>query len=171
VALPDHEEERAPSFDHYPAHVIPEHANAGARVRLIAGTGWGMESPVRTFSPLVYAEIELQAGASLPVPEGHRELAVYIVSGALSCGAEIFPPGRILVFEDDARPLLRAETATHAMVIGGAPVGRRHIFWNFVSSSRERIEQAKEDWRMRRFPLIPGDEIEYVPLPDKKPAR
>lgn len=167
VALPVEEEEREPSFDHYPADVIPERAMSGANVRLIAGTGWGMESPVKTYSPLVYAELALQPGAPLPIPEGHTELGVYIVSGALSCGAETFLPNRIVIFEDDAKPQLRAEAATHAMLIGGAPVGKRYIFWNFVSSSRERIERAKEDWRDRRFPRIPGDDVEFVPLPDK----
>jgi hypothetical protein len=159
VALPEEHEEREPSFDHYDAGAIPEVEADGVRVRLIAGSGWGEESPVRTFSPLVYAEMRLEEGERLPLPDQHPELGAFVVEGALDGIAA----GNLLVLS--GRPSLRATRAAHVMLIGGAPVGKRHIWWNFVSSSRERIEQAKRDWRERRFPLVAGDEVEFVPLP------
>ena len=171
VALPLEEEEREPSFDHYDAEMIPEIEIGAVRGRLIAGTGWGAASPVRTFSPLVYAHLDLPRGATVPWPEGHPELAVYVVSGALSDGADTFASGRLVVAADGAPAPIRAIEDAHVMVIGGTSVGRRHVFWNFVSSSRDRIEQAKRDWRERRFPLIPGDEVEFVELPIEVGAR
>jgi redox-sensitive bicupin YhaK (pirin superfamily) len=169
VALPDEEEEREPSFDHYEADLIPEWSETGARVRLVAGTGWGRQSPVRTFSPLVYGELHVEAGARVPLPDSHAELALYVVSGALAVGETAVGPSRLVVL-DDVKSEPRAQLASHVMLIGGAPVGKRHIYWNFVSSSRERIEKAKVDWMERRFPLIPGDEVEWVPLPEKPPG-
>ena len=159
VALPDEHEEREPSFDHYDAGAIPSFDIDGTTVRLIAGSGWGHTSPVRTFSPLVYAEMHLDVGETLPLPDEHPELGGYIVSGAV----EDVAAGNLIVLKAGAT--LRATKPAHVMLVGGAGVGKRHIWWNFVSSSRERIEQAKRDWRERRFPLVVGDEVEFVPLP------
>jgi hypothetical protein len=160
-ALPDEEEEREPSFDHYDADVMPELDIDGTRIRLLAGTGWGKQSPVVAYSPLVYAEMHLAAGATLPLPEEHSELGVYVVDGELShVGKE-----RLLVLDRAEAPSITADTDAHVMLIGGAPVGKRHIWWNFVSSSRERIEQAKSDWKRGAFAKVVGDEVEFVPLP------
>jgi redox-sensitive bicupin YhaK (pirin superfamily) len=118
-------------------------------------------------SPLFYVEARLPAGARLALPDEHAERAVYVVSGALGCGPERHGPGRMLVFRAGARVELRAEAETHCVLLGGAPLAEaRHVYWNFVSSSKERIEQAKRDWREGRFPRIPGDDREFVPLPE-----
>jgi redox-sensitive bicupin YhaK (pirin superfamily) len=167
VALPDQEEEREPSFDHYAADVIPELEWDGVPIRLIAGSAFGETSPVRTFSSLVYAEMRLAAGDVVPLPLEHSELSVYVVDGTLASASDRVDAGSLLVL-DDATPLrLRAEVASHVMLLGGAPVGRRHIWWNFVSSSKERIEQAKRDWKDGRFGAVIGDEVELVPLPER----
>jgi len=135
-------------------------------VRLLAGTAFGAASPVKTFSPLFYAEAVVPAGGELPLPEEHRERAAYVVEGVLGCGAERVGPLHMAVFAPGAAPLLRAESAARVVLLGGAPLeGDRHIWWNFVSSSRERIEQAKRDWKEGRFPPVPG-ETEYIPLPE-----
>jgi redox-sensitive bicupin YhaK (pirin superfamily) len=161
VALPDEHEEREPSFDHYGAEAIPQFEIDGTTVRLVAGTGWGRTSPVITFSPLVYAELHVAAGDAVPLCPEHRELAAYVVDGAL----DELPPRQLIVFKDGERPTLRATTSSHVMLLGGDPVGKRHIWWNFVSSSKERIEQAKQEWREGRFAKVAGDEVEFVPLP------
>ncbi|HYO78344.1 MAG TPA: pirin family protein [Thermoanaerobaculia bacterium] len=163
VALPEEHEEREPSFDHYDAEAIPQFDVEGTNVRLIAGNGWDRSSPVITFSPLVYAELQVPAGATLPLPDEHQELAAFIVDGALTVEEQRVEAGNLIVL--DERPPVRAESAAHVMLIGGAPLGKRHIWWNFVSSSRERIEQAKRDWREGRFAKVAGDEVEFVPLP------
>jgi redox-sensitive bicupin YhaK (pirin superfamily) len=157
VALPESEEERSPSFEHYDAGEIPELDVDGVRVRLIAGSGWGKTSPVVTFSPLVYAEMHVRAGERVPLPPEHQELAAYIVE-----------EGNLYIFDDGMRPEFRVQHDAHVMLIGGDPLGRRHIWWNFVSSSRERIEQAKSDWESGRFDKVAGDEVEFVPLPATK---
>jgi redox-sensitive bicupin YhaK (pirin superfamily) len=154
VALPDEHEEREPSFVHYDAEEIPSFDVDGVRVRLIAGSGWGRTSPVVTFSPLVYAELHVAAGELIPLPPEHRELAIYLVG-----------EGKMHVFEDDTRPEFRTTHDAHVMLIGGDPIGKRHIWWNFVSSSKERIEKAKDDWRAGQFEKVVGDEVEFVPLP------
>jgi redox-sensitive bicupin YhaK (pirin superfamily) len=154
VALPDEHEEREPSFEHYDADAIPEFDVDGVRVRLIAGTGWGRTSPVVTYSPLVYAELRVAAGTPVPLPPEHGELAAYIVED-----------GNLHVFDDGTRPAFRLDKDAHVMLIGGDAVGKRHIWWNFVSSSKERIERAKRDWRGGVFGKVVGDEVEFVPLP------
>jgi redox-sensitive bicupin YhaK (pirin superfamily) len=154
VALPDAHEEREPSFEHYDASEIPELDVDGVRVRLIAGTGWDQSSPVVTFSPLVYAEMHVSAGALVPLPPEHHELAAYIIED-----------GNLHVFDDGTRPAFRVDKDAHVMLIGGDPIGKRHIWWNFVSSSKERIEQAKLDWAEGAFARVVGDEVEFVPLP------
>jgi hypothetical protein len=161
VALPEEHEEREPSFDHYGADAIPQFDAGGTTIRLIAGSGWGRTSPVVTFSPLVYAEVHVAEGDVVPLCEEHRELAAYVVDGAL----EEMPSRQLIVFKDGERPTLRATKAAHVMLIGGEPVGKRNIWWNFVSSSKARIEQAKRDWREGRFAKVAADEVEFVPLP------
>ncbi|HEX7830840.1 MAG TPA: pirin family protein [Thermoanaerobaculia bacterium] len=164
VALPVDAEEHAPMFDHFEGDALPMSTIDGVRVRLLAGTGYGMTSPVPALSPLVYAELHVPAGASLPWPGEHPEVGVYIVEGNLGDLA-----ARMLHVFDDERPSLRADVDTHVMLIGGTGFPeKRHIYWNFVSSSRDRIEQAKTEWIERRFPVVVGDEIEFVPLPPER---
>jgi redox-sensitive bicupin YhaK (pirin superfamily) len=167
IALPTADEEVAPDFHHHPASALPALERDGARLRLLIGQAYGMTSPVRTFSPMFYVEVEVEAGALLPLPAEHRERAVYVIEGALVCGSERVESRRLALFAPGSSPVMRAESASRVMLLGGDPLdGPRHIWWNFVSSSRERIEQAKRDWRERRFPPIPGDDEEFIPLPE-----
>jgi redox-sensitive bicupin YhaK (pirin superfamily) len=168
VALPKEHEDIAPEFDHYAADAIPSFEDAGVRVRILAGSAYGVASPVRTLSPLFYVEAFVPEGGELALPDEHEERAVYVVSGEVSSGIERAPAGRMLVFTPGARVVLRAEEKSHVMLLGGATLdGPRHIYWNFVSSSADRIEQAKADWREGRFPKVPGDDQEFIPLPDE----
>jgi len=166
VALPKAHEETAPDFRHYPAAALPELEMRGARIRVLAGTAYGATSPVHTLSPLFYVEATVSAGGELPLPGEHQERAAYVVEGAVRCGAERVEALHMIVFVPGSAPVLQAESAARVMLLGGAPIdGERHIWWNFVSSSRERIEQAKRDWKGGRFPPVPG-ETEFIPLPD-----
>ncbi len=167
VALPLSHEETDPEFHHHPARNLPAVTIAGTRVRVLAGSAFGETSPVRTLSPLFYVDAAMPAGSELPLPNEHEERAAYVVSGSIECGNERAERGRMLVFTPGAAATLRAVSDARLALIGGAPLdGERHIFWNFVSSSRARIEQAKRDWREGRFPKVPGDEQEFIPLPD-----
>lgn len=167
VALPLEHEEAEPSFRHYPASALPAREEGGVRLGVLAGSAYGMTSPVETLSPLFYVDAVMSAGSELALPGGHEERAVYVVDGALHCGAERAEVGRMLVFRKEAKVVLRAERATRIVLLGGAPLdGDRYIDWNFVSSSKERLERAKRDWREGRFPEVPGDEGELIPLPE-----
>ncbi len=167
VALPLSHEETNPEFHHHPARDLPAVNIAGTRVRVLAGSAFGETSPVRTLSPLFYADAAMPAGSELPLPNEHEERAAYVASGRVECGNETAERGRMLVFTPGAAAGLRAVSDARVALIGGAPIdGERHIFWNFVSSSQARIEQAKRDWRQGRFPKVPGDEQEFIPLPD-----
>jgi redox-sensitive bicupin YhaK (pirin superfamily) len=167
VALPKEHEEVEPSFHHHPAATLPTFEKDGARLRVLAGSAYDVTSPVETFSSLFYAEASVAAGAPLPLPTEHEERAAYVAEGVLTCGAMRFERHHMFVFARGATPPLRAETASRVMLLGGAPMdGRRHIWWNFVSSSKERIEQAKRDWKEGRFAKVPGDEEEFVRLPE-----
>jgi len=166
VALPREHEETEPDFRHYPAATLPEVVRGSARVRVLAGTAYGVASPVRTLSPLFYVEATLPAGGELPLPEEHRDRAAYVVEGVVSCGEQRIEAARMAVFAPGPTPPLRAESAARVMLLGGAPLdGERHIWWNFVSSSRDRIEQAKRDWKGGRFQPVPG-ETEPIPIPE-----
>jgi redox-sensitive bicupin YhaK (pirin superfamily) len=165
VALPDGVEEVAPAFAHLEAAQLPRINDHGVELRLVAGAAYGLQAPVRTHSPLFYAHAELAAGARLPLPDGHGERAAYIVSGALEFAGERHGPGRMLLFAPGAAASLHALEATTLMLLGGEGLGPRFIEWNFVSSSRERIEQAKADWRAGRMKLPDLDDKEFIPLP------
>lgn len=167
VALPEEAEEGEPDFEHHPAATLPQLSVEGAQVSVLAGSAYGVVSPVSVPSPLFYIDASIPDGAALAPPREHRERAAYVIDGAVSCGAGSFARGSMLIFAPGRKPLLRAEGgAARVVLIGGAPAGSRHIWWNYVASSRERIEQAKRDWKEGRFPKVPGDEIEFVPLPD-----
>ena len=165
VALPEADEETDPAFTHHAASELPVLERDGVWMRLVAGSAYGETSPVRTHSPLFYLHTEWQAGASLALPGGHREQAVYVAKGDIEHTGQHYQTGQLLVFDDDSQATLTARTAATLMLFGGEPLGERHIFWNFVSSRPERIEQAKADWQAGRIPLPPDDRDEFIPLP------
>ena len=167
LALPQHEEERAPSFRHHPAAELPASAQAGVRIRLVAGTLFGLRSPVQTLSPTFYADATLEAGATLRLSAEHEERAAYVVSGRVSVDGQSAERGRLVVFRQGLEILLTAETQARVVLLGGQALGPRHLWWNFVSSSRERIELAKADWKEGRFGAVPGD-AELIPLPEER---
>jgi len=170
LALPQQDEELAPSFRHHPAAELPRSSIGGAEIRLIAGTLFGLRSPVKTLSALFYAEATLEEGARLELTPEHEERGAYIVDGQVSVDGQQFPRGRLVVFRPALHVVLEARTPARLMLLGGQTLGPRHIWWNFVSSSRERIEQAKQDWKAGRFASVPGDP-EFIPLPEeRKPA-
>ncbi|MBU6374268.1 MAG: pirin family protein [Alphaproteobacteria bacterium] len=164
VALPVEHEETDPGFAHHGRADLPLFEDGGARVRLIAGEAYGARSPVQVHSPLFYAHATLQAGARLPAPEGHAQRAVYVVTGALEIDGVRVDSGQMAILGPGAATLVALEP-TIAMALGGADIGPRHIEWNFVSSSKERIEQAKADWRAGRMKLPDLDHDEFIPLP------
>lgn len=170
VALPDGLEETDPAFEHFDAQALPVVEDAGLHVRVLAGDAYGTRAPVPVHSPMVYAHATLGAGAMLPLPDTYAERAVYLVSGTLEVDGQHYEPGRMLVFATGRRVAVSAVTPCILLVIGGDPVGPRYIDWNFVSSSKERIEQAKADWREGRMKLPDLDDGEFIPLPDTPAA-
>ncbi len=166
IALPAPHEETAPQFHHHAAETLPTLERAGAEVRLLAGEAYGRRAPVKTFSPLFYADVSLLAGAEFPVTDEYTERAAYVVQGDVTCAGVRAGPGRMLVFAAGTAIGLSTPTGARVVLIGGEPVGERHIYWNFVASSLARIEQAKRDWREGRFPKVPGDDLEFIPLPE-----
>jgi redox-sensitive bicupin YhaK (pirin superfamily) len=169
VALPDGAEEVSASFEHHPAATIPEVSAGGVGVRVIAGSAYGAVSPAKVLSEMFYVEAKLARAQSIELPAEHRERAAYIVTGAVRADDRVYRAGTMVVFEEGSAAPVEAVEASHLMLLGGAPLGERHIFWNFVSSSPERIERAKTEWKERRFPLVPGDEVEFIPLPEPQP--
>ncbi|WP_394831009.1 pirin family protein [Pendulispora rubella] len=167
IALRTEDEECAPDFQHYPAEVFADVKEGGATVRVLVGSFYGASSPVKTRSRLFYGDARLAAGSSLPMDFAYEEAAAYIVSGAVRVGDVRVGPESMVVFSPGEKSVLHAEEESRVMLLGGDCVdGPRHIEWNFVSSSRERIEQAKREWRARSFPVVPGDSEEFIPLPE-----
>ncbi|MCR9271897.1 MULTISPECIES: pirin family protein [Mameliella] len=173
VALPKDQEDSAPDFIHAPADALPVLDGEGKQVRLILGNAWGERAPVRTPSEMFYADAVLKPGASLPLPDEHEDRGVYVVEGAVEVAGTRYEAGQMMVFRPGDRVSLRAGGAgARLMLLGGATLeGSRYIWWNFVASSKERIEEAKEawrrgDWEHGRFQLPPGDDGEFIPLPD-----
>jgi redox-sensitive bicupin YhaK (pirin superfamily) len=166
VALPREDEETTPSFVHHGAADLPRFEASGLRGRLVAGSAYGLETAVRTFSPMFYLDCVLEAGAVAPLPDEHRERAAYVVSGRVDVDGETVEAGNMVLFAPGRSASLRALVPTRLMLLGGEPLGDRHIFWNFVSSSRERIAQAAEDWRQGRMKLPDLDNEEFIPLPE-----
>jgi redox-sensitive bicupin YhaK (pirin superfamily) len=166
VALPREDEETDPAFTHHAVASLPESVEAGVRRRLIAGEAWGQRSPVRVHSPLFYADCALVAGGRVRVPEDYAERAAYVVDGEVEADGTRCPPGQLVVFGGRAPAVIAALTPARVVLLGGEPVGERYLDWNFVSSSRERIEQAKADWRAGRMKLPEHDDQERIPLPD-----
>jgi redox-sensitive bicupin YhaK (pirin superfamily) len=174
VALPRRSEETTPGFTHHGADELPVVEGEGKRVRLIAGSLYGARSPVETLSEMFYADVTFTEGAHLSIPTEHEERAAYVVEGGVELlnGDGNFAAGQLLVFKPGAEITLSApeSSGTRLMLLGGEPMdGPRHIWWNFVSSSTERIEQAKEDWKAGRFAPVP-EETEFIPLPETGPV-
>jgi hypothetical protein len=165
VALPLEAEETAPVFAHHAGSDLPLHADGGASLRLLAGEAFGLRSAVTTHSPLFYAHVSLEAGARTALPDDYPERAAYLVSGAVSTAGQELAPGQMIVFDGRAPVALQARAPSVLMLLGGEPVGPRFIEWNFVSSSKERLEQAKADWRAGRMKLPDADNSEFIPLP------
>jgi redox-sensitive bicupin YhaK (pirin superfamily) len=166
VALAAKDEETEPDFVHYEASDLPDLSGEGKVIRVIAGSVLGASSPVRTSSPMFYADVRLSAGASVPLDPEYDERAVYTVAGEVEIAGDVFGSAQLLVFRPGDRITIRAKTNARFMMLGGEPMdGPRHIWWNFVSSRRERIEQAKADWKMGRFKPVANDS-EFIPLPD-----
>jgi redox-sensitive bicupin YhaK (pirin superfamily) len=166
LALPKDAEEIDPGFAHHGLADLPRIEGDGKRVRLVMGEAYGRRSPVAFPHPTLYAEAVLAPGAVLPLDDFYDERAVYIASGEVDIAGDKFEAGRLLVFRPGDRISILATAQSRLMVLGGEPMdGPRHIWWNFVSSSRDRIAAAKEDWKAKRFPLVPGDEVEFIPAP------
>jgi redox-sensitive bicupin YhaK (pirin superfamily) len=166
IALPLDLEEIAPSFFHYPAAALPELTFGGAQVRVIMGEAYGERSPVPTHSPTLYLELDLAEGAELALPTDCAERALYVAAGAIRIADRVHAEGTLAVTHAAADVALRATEPSRVMLLGGDPVGPRHIWWNFVSSSTERIERAKRDWKDGRFDRVEGDD-EFIPLPER----
>jgi redox-sensitive bicupin YhaK (pirin superfamily) len=170
VALPKSQEETAPSFVHHPAASIPRIQRPGVDLRVVAGTAYGQRSPVGVLSPTLYVAATLDAGATLEVDAEHAERAAYVLDGTIAIGGREFSAGTMAVFQGGGDVQLRAVAPTRLVIVGGAALdGERHIWWNFVASSVEQMERAKQDWHVRneaRFPKVPGDEHEFIPLPE-----
>jgi len=164
LALPQADEEVAPAFHHYPAADIPATRFDGVALRVLMGAAYGVRSPVRTFAETLYVEARLRAGQTLPLPAA-AELALYPVSGALEVDGQAVAAQQMAVLAPGYRASLRATADSRLVLLGGATLAPRHLFWNFVSSRPERIEQAKADWQAGRFAKVVGDEGEFTPLP------
>lgn len=169
LALPDDREEIDPAFSHTGVDAMPVIQDGGATGRVVIGRFAGETAPVPTFTDTLYVDLRLEAGRSFPFPADHEERAVYILAGELLVAGDRFAADQLLVFRPGDEITLNAgPQGCHLMLFGGAALNsKRFIWWNFVSSSKERIEQAKEEWRTGRFDIVPGDEEEFVPLPQK----
>lgn len=170
VALPTEDEETAPSFSHHAGADLPQWTDAGVHGQLIAGSAYGLTAGVRTHSPLFYAHLDLEPGAFAEVPSGYMERAVYVATGEIEVDGQRHGAGRMLVLGRGTSQIRALERST-IMVLGGEPLGERFLYWNFVSSSKERLEQAAQDWRAGRMKLPDADHDEFIPLPDEPAPR
>lgn len=167
IALPKDQEECDPGFFHHPADTLPVISQPGMDMRLIAGSAYGETSPVETTSPMFYLDVHTDAGVTLDITNEYAERAVYIVAGDIQLDGTSYGENEMLVLNPDADIDVTASSGTRFMLLGGDPIdGERHIWWNFVSSSKERIEHAKDDWKSGRFGTIDGDD-EFIPMPEK----
>ncbi|MEM6974468.1 MAG: pirin family protein [Pseudomonadota bacterium] len=173
VALPDAHEDTDPGFEHQPKDALPVIEGEGKHLRLILGKAYGSEAPVKTFSEMFYGDALLEAGTALPMPDDHEDRAVYVLDGRVEVAGQTWEAGRMLIFRPGDRVSIKALTAARLMILGGETMGGpRHIWWNFVASSKDRIEAAKEawragDWAHGRFQLPPDDNAEFIPLPER----
>jgi redox-sensitive bicupin YhaK (pirin superfamily) len=172
VGLPAADEEAPPAFQHFGVADLPEREDKGVTLRLIAGSAFGLASPVKTFSPIFYADARFAPGGALHYGAEHEERALFIIEGEIQTGGDgtdIHGPGALLALDKGEEVTLYADAPARVMLLGGAALdGERHIWWNFVSSSRDHIERAKQEWKDGKFGLIPGDDKEFIPLPEPK---
>ena len=167
VALPQADAEVEPEFHHHQREALPRISQPGVEAILIAGSAYGERSPVKVFAPMFFLEVTLTAGAELVLPGEHAERGIYVVEGVVNWGGLEVKASQMAVQSGETAPALQATEASRLMLLGGAPLdGERHLWWNFVASSRERIEQAKRDWVEGRFASVPGDDKEFIPLPE-----
>jgi redox-sensitive bicupin YhaK (pirin superfamily) len=167
LALPDGKEEVAPLFDHTLGSELPQFDAEGVTGRVVIGEFSRMRSPVKVASDTLYADVRLVPGAKVKIPADSEERAIYTLEGEVAISGDRFPAERLLVFKPGDEIVVSSENGAHFMLFGGASLGsKRYIWWNFVSSSKERIEQAKEEWKTGRFDIVPGDEEEFIPLPE-----
>jgi redox-sensitive bicupin YhaK (pirin superfamily) len=168
VALPLEHERREPSFEHYDGQTLPRVKRDGGNIRVLVGDAFGVKSPVRAFGDVLYLDIELEAGGSLAVPNDHHELGVYAAQGTVHVNGTTIAPGTLAVLTRGADVRLEADPSARVAIVGGAPLDApRELWWNFVASDRTLIETAKADWAQERFPCVPGDENERIPLPNQ----
>lgn len=165
VALPEEYEEVEPEFIHYDADTIPIFDQGNSTLTLIAGNVFGKSSPVNTHSPLFYLNASMPAGATVTVPDNYSERASYLVSGSVEFNDIKIEPQTMAVYDEDKEIIIKANENSELVMFGGDPITERYLEWNFVASSKERIEQAKDDWKNQRFDKVPGDEEEFIPLP------
>ena len=174
VGLPAADEEAAPHFQHFDAEDLPRRHDKDVDIRLMVGSAFGMTSPVKTFSPTFYADLTFEAGGSFLYTPEHDERALFVITGEIQTGYDIqgvvsYGPGSLVVLNPGQEIALYTDYPARVILFGGAPLdGPRHIWWNFVSSSKERIERAKQEWKDGVFGLIPGDDKEFIPLPEDK---
>ena len=168
VALPEKDEEAAPSFSNYKPEQLPVYTEKDVWMRLIAGNAYGLKNDVKTSSPMFYMHALLKPGAKFGLPKEHSERGFYIAKGSVEVAGNIYHQGQMLVFNTGVDPIILSKENTTLMLLGGEPLGDRFIWWNFVSSRRERIDQAKEDWKQGRIILPPNDNKEFIPLPEEK---
>jgi redox-sensitive bicupin YhaK (pirin superfamily) len=168
VALPEKDEEANPSFNNYAPDQLPVFTDKGVWMRLIAGNAYGLNNNVKTNSPLFYLHVTLQQDASIGLPKEHEERGIYIAKGSVEIAGNSYTQGQMVVFNKTADPVIKAKEQSTLMLLGGEPLGERFIWWNFVSSRKERIDQAKEDWKQGRIILPPNDNQEFIPLPEDK---
>ncbi|HEY0055758.1 MAG TPA: pirin family protein [Pedobacter sp.] len=168
VALPEKDEEAEPAFDNYQPEQLPVFTDTGVWMRLIAGNAYGLKNDVRTHSPLFYLHVTLEKGVHFGLPTEHPERGIYLAKGSIEISGITYSAGQMLVFSRGVDPMIKAKEQAVLMLLGGEPLGQRHIWWNFVSSRKERIEQAKADWKEGRIILPPNDNHEFIPLPEDK---
>ncbi|PSR53407.1 hypothetical protein AHMF7605_07630 [Adhaeribacter arboris] len=168
VALPEKDEESAPTFDNYQPGQLPIFTDSGVWMRLIAGDAFGLKNHVKTHSPLFYLHVVLQPGARFGLPREHTERGIYVAKGSIELSSRTYSVGQMLVFSKGVDPVIVAKEPATLLFLGGEPLGERFIWWNFVSSRKERIEQAKADWKEGRILLPPTDNLEFIPLPEDK---
>lgn len=168
VALPEKYEEIDPTFANFSPDELPVFTDKGIWMRLIAGNAYGLNSDVKTHSPLFYIHVNLEPKAKMNLPAQYSERGVYVTKGSIEVSGHTYTTGQMLVFGKTEDPVIVAKERTTLMLLGGEPLGKRYIWWNFVSSRKDRIDQAKEDWKMGRIVLPPNDNSEFIPLPEDR---